>query len=133
MTLIPDWIDAELRNWSAWCWSGAWPHPLPPSHCASIEHRYMAPSDLGAEVDAEEVARRIPIVRERAEIVHRVYLDRLTERERRVLVVRYVHRTPADQVARRTRLSEALVAESLMTSARLVGEAFRERRLAVCA
>lgn len=133
MTLIPDWIDAELRNWSAWCWSGAWPHPLPPSHCASIEHRYQAPSDIGAEVDAEEVARRIPIVRERAEIVHGVYRDRLSERERRVLVVRYVHRTPVDQVARRTRLSETLVAESMMTSARLVGDAFRERRLAVCA
>ena len=124
--MIADWIDAELRNWARWCWSGAWPHPLPPSHCASIEHRYQAPSDIGAEVDAEEVARRIPIVRDRAEIVHRVYLDRLTERERRVLVVRYVHRTPADQVARRTRLSEALVAEATMVAARLVGEAFRD-------
>lgn len=93
----------------------------------------MAPSDLGAEVDAEEVARRIPIVRDRAEIVHRVYLDRLTKRERLVLVVRYVHRTPADQVARRTGLSETLVAEATIAAARLVGEAFRERRLAICA
>jgi len=126
--MIADWIDAELRNWARWCWSGAWPHPLPPSHCASIEHRYMAPSDLGAEVDAEEVARRIPIVRERAEIVHRVYLDRLTKRERLVLVVRYVHRTPADQVARRTRLPENVVVEATMAAARLVGEAFREKR-----
>jgi len=131
--MIDGWIDAELRNWARWCWSGAWPHPLPSSHCASIEHRYMAPSDIGAELDAEEVARRIPIVRERAEVVHRVYREQLTDRERRVLVVRYVHRTPADRVARRTRLSETLVAESMMTSARLVGEAFRERRLAVCA
>lgn len=126
MTLIPDWIDAELRNWSAWCNSGAWPHPLPPDHCASIEHRYQAPSDIGAEVDAEEAARRIPIVRERAEIVHRVYLDRLTERERRVLVVRYVHRTPADRVAHKTRLPENVVAEATIAAARLVGEAFRE-------
>lgn len=131
--MIADWIDAELRNWARWCNSGAWPHPLPPDHCASIEHLYQPPSDLGAEVDAEEVARRIPIVIDHAKIVHSVYLDRLTERERRVLVVRYVHRTPADQVARGTRLSEVLVAESMMTSARLVGDAFRERRLAVCA
>lgn len=93
----------------------------------------MAPSDLGAEVDAEEVARRIPIVRDRAEIVHRVYREQLTDRERRVLVVRYVHRTPADRIAHRTRLPENVVAESMMTSARLVGDAFRERRLAVCA
>jgi len=125
--MIADWIDAELRNWARWCWSGAWPHPLPPDHCASIEHRYQAPSDIGAEVDAEEVARRIPIVRERAEIVHRVYLDRLTDRERRVLVVRYIHRTPADRVSHRTRLPENVVAEATMAAARLVGEAFRER------
>lgn len=124
--MIADWIDHELRNWARWCWSGAWPHPLPPSHCASIEHRYMAPSDLGAEVDAEEVARRIPIVRERAEIVHRVYREQLTDRERRVLVVRYVHRTPADRVPHRTRLPENVVAEATIAAARLVGEAFRE-------
>ena len=129
--MIADWIDHELRNWARWCWSGAWPHPLPPSHCASIEHRYMAPSDLGAEVDAEEVARRIPIVRERAEIVHRVYREQLTDRERRVLVVRYVHRTPADRVPHRTRLPENVVAEATIAAARLVGEAFRESRIAL--
>lgn len=129
--MIADWIDHELRNWARWCWSGAWPHPLPPSHCASIEHRYMAPSDLGAEVDAEEVARRIPIVRERAEVVHRVYREQLTDRERRVLVVRYVHRTPADRVPHRTRLPENVVAEATIAAARLVGEAFRESRIAL--
>lgn len=131
--MIADWIDHELRNWARWCWSGAWPHPLPPDHCASIEHRYVAPSDLGAEVDAEEVARRIPIVRDRAEIVHRVYREQLTDRERRVLVVRYIHRTPADRVSHRTRLPENVVAEATIAAARLVGEAFRERRLAICA
>lgn len=131
--MIADWIDHELRNWARWCWSGPWPHPLPPDHCASIEHRYQAPSDIGAEVDAEEVARRIPIVRERAEIVHRVYREQLTDRERRVLVVRYVHRTPADRVPHRTRLPENVVAEATIAAARLVGEAFRESRIALCA
>ena len=84
-------------------------------------------------MDAEEVARRIPIVRDRAEIVHRVYREQLTDRERRVLVVRYVHRTPADRVPHRTRLPENVVAEATIAAARLVGEAFRERRLAICA
>lgn len=127
MTLIPDWIDAELRNWSAWCWSGAWPHPLPPSHCASIEHRYQAPSDIGAEVDAEEVARRIPIVRERAEIVHRVYLDRLTDRERRVLVLRYVKPCTMGMTLRKLRCSKQEWETALLVVARHVGNAFRER------
>lgn len=127
MAVIADWIDAELRNWSAWCRSGAWPHPLPQSHCASIEHRYMAPSDMGAEVDAEEIARRIPIIRDRAEIVHRVYRERLTQREQRVLVVRYIRHVPDDQVHRTMRLPRAAVATATVAAAGRIGAAFRER------
>lgn len=124
--MIADWIDHELRNWARWCWSGAWPHPLPPSHCASIEHRYMAPSDLGAEVDAEEVARRIPIVRDRAEVVHEVYLHQLSDLERRVLVLRYVKPTPMNVVMRRLRITKQSWDAALLSAARLVGEAFRQ-------
>ena len=121
------WLDAELRNWARWCWSGAWPHPLPPSHCASIEHRYLAPSDLSAEVDAEEIARRIQIVRDRAEIVHRVYREQLTRREQRVLVVRYVRNVPPDDVHRALRLPRAAVAAATAAALGRVGAAFRER------
>ena len=127
MTLIPDWIDAELRNWSAWCWSGAWPHPLPPSHCASIEYRYLAPSDLSADLDADEIARRIPIIRDRAELVHQVYRAQLTQREQRVLVVRYVRHVPVDDVHRALRLPRAAVAAATAAALGRVGAAFRER------
>ncbi len=127
MAVIDPWIDAELRNWARWCWSGPWPHPLPPGHCASIEHRYVAPSDLGAEVDAEEIARRIPIVRDRAEIVHQVYRERLTQREQRVLVVRYVKRVPADDVPRALRLPRHAVCDATQAAAHMIGVAFRAR------
>jgi len=125
--MIDPWIDAELRNWARWCWAGALPHPMPPTHCRSIEHRYIAPSDLGRELDAEEIARRIPIIRDRAEIVHQVYRERLTQREQRVLVVRYVRRVPDDQVHRTLRLPRASVADAAEAAARRVGAAFRER------
>jgi DNA-directed RNA polymerase specialized sigma subunit len=125
--VIADWIDDELQNWARWCNSGPWPHPVPPDHAASAEGRYLSPSDI----DAEPEPRPVRPNAERAEIVHRVYRERLTDRERRVLVVRYIHRTPADQVPRRTRLSEALVAEATMAAARLIGEEFREERLAL--
>lgn len=126
MAVIDPWIDAELRNWGRFCHSGQLPHPMPPTHCRSIEHRYIAPSDLGRELDAEEIARRIPIIRDRAEIVHRVYRERLTQREQRVLVVRYVRRVPDDQVHRTLRLPRAAVATATIAAARLVGEAFRQ-------
>ncbi len=125
MTLIPDWIDAELRNWSAWCWSGAWPHPLPPSHCASIEHRYAAPSDLSGPAEPRPIAPN----RQRAEVVHRVYLDQLTERERRVLVLAYVQRNPWQAIPRLMRFGEAAARTALFAAARRVGDAFREERV----
>lgn len=128
--MIAEWIVDELENWGRWCNSGPWPHPIPPDHAASAEGRYSAP--IIEDADAEQ-PRPVRPNAERAEIVHRVYREQLTERERRVLVLRYVRKVPNNQVARRARLSGALVAESMMTSARLVGEAFRERRLAVCA
>lgn len=121
--MIAKWIVDELENWGRWCNSGPWPHPIPPDHAGSAEGRYLSPSDI----DAEPEPRPVRPNAERAEIVHRVYREQLTERERRVLVLRYVRKVPNNQVARRARLSGALVAESLMTSARLVGEAFRER------
>jgi hypothetical protein len=131
MAVIDPWIDAELRNWARWCWSGPWPHPLPPGHCASIEHRYVAPSDLGAEVDAEEIARRIPIIRDRAEIVHQVYRERLARIEQQVLAFEYVH-GPADEFerrrkARKLRASMTVYERSLISAAQQVGEAFRNQ------
>ncbi|MDB5966481.1 MAG: hypothetical protein JWQ72_2981 [Polaromonas sp.] len=40
---IPNAVHAELLNWSRWCWTGPWPHPMPPSQCGSIEAGYRAP------------------------------------------------------------------------------------------
>jgi hypothetical protein len=120
--VIAPWIDAELRNWSAWCRSGPWPHPIPPDRAASAEGRYIAESDLGND-DAPPPPIK-PIAR-RAEIVHRVYRERLTERERWVLVWRYV-RPIDDRVAiRRLRITRKVYEQALMDSARRVGEAFR--------
>jgi hypothetical protein len=40
---IADAIHQELLNWARWCWSGPWPHPLPPTECGSLEGGYRAP------------------------------------------------------------------------------------------
>lgn len=39
---IPDAVHEELLNWSRWCWAGEWPHPLPRTHCGSLESQYRA-------------------------------------------------------------------------------------------
>ena len=121
--MIADWIDAEFRNWARWCWSGAWPHPIPPDHAASLEGRYIAP----IIEDADAVQPRAPAPnRQRAEIVHRVFMDRLTQTERWSLIHRYVRRTE-DRIAwRRMRVSRDVFETTLVNAARKVGEAFRE-------
>ena len=46
---IKDWVHQELQNWSRWCWSGAYPHPLPTETCASIEKHYNRTNDEGTD------------------------------------------------------------------------------------
>lgn len=138
--MLADWIDAELRNWGRWCWSGTWPHPLPADHCYSIEHRYVGPHLEGAEVEQEEVARRIPVIRERAEIVHRVYRDQLSRLEQQVLVFEYVHLAHLDgdewienrdtrrrRKARKLRVSLRVYEQALIDAGRRVREALPDR------
>lgn len=125
--MIADWIDAELRNWARWCRSGPWPHPIPPDHAASAEGHYIAPSDLG---EPEEPRPPKPN-RERAEIVHRVFMERLTQTERWALIHRYVRRTEERVTLRRMRVSRDVHETTLRNAANKVGEAFREDRFAI--
>lgn len=121
--MIAEWIDYELRNWAAWCHSGEPAGPRIQRQAASAEGRYLAESDLG-----EKPEPRPPRpIRERAEVVHRVYLEQLDSRERRVLVLRYVDGFPESKVPRIARISREMYAASMMSAARRVGEAFRSR------
>ena len=49
MRSFPDWVHDELCNWARFCWEGEYPQPVPPNHCYSFEHNYLAPSDMGCD------------------------------------------------------------------------------------
>ena len=68
---IPEWIDMELRNWGAWCWKGAYPHPLPPTHCASPEWQYERIREDGEIESVDD--KPIPVNETHAAIVQGVY------------------------------------------------------------
>lgn len=120
--MIADWIDHELRNWAAWCKSGEPAGPRIQDRAASAEGKYIAPSDLG---DPPQPRPPRPN-RERAEVVHRVYLQQLDTRERRALVLRYIDGWPENRVPRLMRISHAMYSAAMIGAARRVGEAFRE-------
>lgn len=97
---IPDDVHQELLNWARWCWSGPWPHPLPPTECGSLEAGYRAPPEWDC-LDG----RRTPVVRpneRRARVVQDVW-SRLPDGERLVLKQEY----PAALEARRVLGREA--------------------------
>ena len=128
--MIAEWIDHELRNWSRWAWSGEWPHPLPQTHAASAEGRYLPPSDLG---DPAPPKAPKPL-HERAQLVQTVYDQRMSQRERFVIAAEYPRKYVSGRhlygragAARRLRISLAMYEAALRTGARLVGEAFEGR------
>jgi hypothetical protein len=130
--LISGWVDDELHNWSRWCWSGAWPHPMPAGRAESAEGRYVPESVYGAEVEQDEAARRPPPANaRRAEIVQRCYATRLTTVERRSLVVTYVKPFPSSQQARARRagVTVDVYETALMSAARKVSETFSDARV----
>lgn len=127
---IPDQVHAELVNWSRWCWTGEWPHPLPPTHCGSIESQYKAPQYWNQE-DAEEAMRR-SVGRpnaQRARIVQGVY-DRLEGFGRLVLKSEYparAERGTREAAARRLGLTLAQYENWLRYAANRVEDAFALR------
>lgn len=84
---IPDWLHAELLNWSRWCWQGDWPHPLPPRSCASIERNYRRTAEDATADEARPIPPFEPAAR-RVDIAWR----RLPHLERRVIRLEYPQR-----------------------------------------
>lgn len=126
--MIADWIRVELRNWAAYCHSGPLPHPLPPDCALSLEGKYIAPTIYEEEYALEQVATRpIPPDRKRAEVVQFVYDYRLTARERRILVDRYIKRPKVDKVEtiRQLRITREMYEIALGMAAKEIGRAFR--------
>lgn len=119
--MIAEWIDYELRNWAAWCHSGEPAGPKVQRSAASAEGHYLPPSDMG---DPPEPRAPRPN-RERAEVVHAVYLRQLDRRERRAMVLRYVDGYPERKVPRLMRVSDDMYRAAMLSVARRIGEAFR--------
>ena len=67
----PKWLDEEMQNWARYCWLGAWPHPLPPSQCASLEGNYVRINPNG-ETESEDY-KPIPVCEENARLVQQTY------------------------------------------------------------
>ncbi len=85
---IPDTAHAELLNWSRWCWLGAWPHPLPATHCGSGESAYRAPPEYDDEVSGAPEPLRIRPNERNAKIVQTIW-ERLPQEARLVVKAEY--------------------------------------------
>ena len=127
---LPDWLHHELLNWSRWCWLGAWPHPLPPSHCGSVERDYTRFRVDGSADDA----RPIPPNEPRALIVDDVWRD-LPPAPRQVLRAEYPQYHESGRAefgrvgaARRMRMCLREYEAALCVAAGRVWDAFEGKR-----
>ena len=152
---IPDAVHEELLNWSRWCWLGEWPHPLPATHCGSLEAGYRAPPDWNPDDPPQPPAIR-PNQRH-AEIVQRVWesltpppvfdehgrricIDQAGEQAKLVLKAEYPGRGTSGRIegkavaAVRLNLPVWLYDERLMQAVRKVEAAFetKEKKNSVC-
>jgi hypothetical protein len=99
MIKIPDKVHEELLNWSRWCWLGELPHPLPPTHCGSLEGQYRAPPEWNFE-DVNETPRPSYIrPNERHARMVQTAFDEMPEPMRKVLKAEY----PARHSSRRSK------------------------------
>ena len=102
---VPDRIHKELLNWSRWCWLGPWPHPLPPTSCASAERAYRAPPECNDEVAGTPPPPPIQPNERNALRVQAVW-DGLHDKPRLVLKAEYpAHEGPRIEAARRLRMT----------------------------
>ncbi|MDR0274146.1 MAG: hypothetical protein LBI48_02160 [Burkholderiaceae bacterium] len=101
---VPDRIHHELLNWTAWCWLGPWPHPLPPTRCGSAEGDYRAPPEYDMELAGAPQPLRIRPNAPNAEKVQAVW-KRLPEKPRLALKAEYPERHHSrTQAARKLRM-----------------------------
>lgn len=77
---FPAFVVQELWNWSRWCWTGEWPHPMPPQACGSVERAYPS----GQDREGDEPPRPIPVCVETARRVQILY-DFLPLAEQRIM------------------------------------------------
>lgn len=136
MSIVPDKIHDELLNWSRWCWSGNWPHPLPKTRCGSAEGDYTSPpywEPFGKE-EVPDPPRIKPNARN-AERVQAVW-ERwpVASPARQVLKAEYPGRDASgrrefgrDVAARRLNMTIRQYETALAWAAKEVGEAFALR------
>lgn len=126
---IPEWVDQELQNWARWCWAGALPHPLPATHCGSLEADYRAPPQWGE--DDRRRAPTIPCNTAHARIVQGAW-EAMDLWERLVLKAEYPEAMEArkvlgrDAAAVRLKLTLGVYEHLLGVAAKKVEEAFNE-------
>lgn len=95
---IGETVHAELLNWARWCWQGEWPHPLPPTHCGSLESGYRAPPDWNPDDEPQPLTIK-PNARH-AQIVQAVW-EKLDQPARLVLKAEYPARAESGRARSR--------------------------------
>ena len=86
-----DYMHDRIRNWARWCTTG-----LGHGHCRSLEHRYIAESDLGRETEAKIFTDILDAQKVESCISHPTF----PKKYRQLLINEYIKRKQYQQTCR---------------------------------
>lgn len=94
--MISDYMFEELANWRRWCLSTNQKH-----HCRSLEHRYLAESDLDRTVTATTIVRNFDAMAIEKQLSSYTF----PKKARRLIINEYIFKRPYQRTCKEIGIS----------------------------
>lgn len=89
--MISNYMQDKIMNWSRWCLMSQ-----AKGRCRSLEHRYIAESDIGREIEATIFIDNLDAAKVESCISH----PQFPKKYRRLIINQYIHRKQYQQTCR---------------------------------
>jgi hypothetical protein len=118
--MINDYMHDKIKNWSRWCLMGR-----VQGRCRSLEHRYIAESDLGRETEAKLFTDIIGA----AKVEDCISQPNFSKKYRRLLINEYIHRKQYQQTCRELGIRYALYDTELLKAVNILDNRLHKKPL----
>lgn len=118
--MINDFMNDKIKNWSRWCSMGR-----VQGRCRSLEHRYIAESDLGRETEA----KLFTDILDAAKVEDCISNPNFPKKYRRLLINEYIHRKQYQQTCRELGIRYALYDTELLKAVSILDNRLHKKPL----
>lgn len=118
--MVNDFMHDKIKNWARWCLMGR-----AQGHCKSLEHRYIAESDLGRETEAKIFTDII----DAAKVENCISHPHFPKKYRRLLINEYIYRKQYQQTCRELGIRYAMYENELLKAANILDNRLHKKPL----